>query len=160
MKIEIQNNQKTMPIFSREVKKIVQAVIALEGTSCDEVAIHFVTSDEISRLHQVYFNDPSPTDCISFPLHGSDVDIGYHLLGEIFVCPETALSYAQKHGYDPFEECTLYIVHALLHLIGYEDTTPRVKAVMRRAEKKHMNHLKKCHLVLRSKGSTLKTKEE
>lgn len=138
-----------MPISSRAVKKIVVAVISLEKQVCDEVSVHFVTEKEICKLHREYLNDPSPTDCISFPMDDFVSDIEYRILGEVFVCPETAVHYAHEHASDPYLECTLYIVHGLLHLMGYDDLQPKVKAVMRKAEKRHMHNLKKLNLLLK-----------
>lgn len=146
MKINFYNKQKNLPIASQAIKKIIKAVIALEGQVCDEVSVHFVTTREICRLHAEYFNDPSTTDCISFPMDDLDDEMGYRILGEVFVCPQTAIQYAQEHASNPYDECTLYIVHGLLHLMGYDDLEPKAKAVMRRAEKRHMAHLKKLNL--------------
>lgn len=138
-----------MPIPSLAVKKVVGAVIALEKQVCDEVSVHFVTEKEICKLHKKYFNDPSVTDCVSFPMDDFESVTGYRILGDVFVCPQTAVYYAQEHCSDPFLECTLYIVHGLLHLMGYDDMEPKLKAAMRKAEKKHMNNLRKLNLLLK-----------
>lgn len=148
VKIEVYNKQKNLPIPSLAVKKIVRAVIALEKNVCDEVSLHFVTEKKICELHSEYFNDASITDCISFPMDDINVNIGYRILGEVFVCPKTAVHYAQKHKSDPFAECTLYLVHGLLHLMGYDDLQPKDRAAMRRAEKRHLLNLKKLDLML------------
>lgn len=148
MKIEVYNTQKNMRISSRAVKKIINAVMSLENRVCDELSVHFITTKKISELHAMYFQDSSTTDCISFPMDEHDTHTGYSILGEIFVCPETAIHYAQKHAVNPYEECTLYIVHGLLHLLGYEDVKPQLKKTMRRAEKRHMLNLKKLNLLL------------
>ncbi|KIC74202.1 putative rRNA maturation factor [Neochlamydia sp. EPS4] len=151
VQIHVYNKQKNLSFPLRLVKKIADAVIKLENQSCDELSIYFVTPLVISQLHQQYFNDPSTTDCISFPMdtnnQGEEPE-KYRILGEIFVCPQTAFEYAKKHSGDPYEECTLYIVHGLLHLMGYEDTERKKKLIMRKAEKKHMVNLKKLNLLL------------
>ena len=147
MKINIYNKQKSLPIATGAMKKIVHAVIALEKQNCDEVSIYLVNTKEICDLHEEFFNDPSVTDCVSFPLDEWDDAGGYRILGEVFVCPQTALDYAKKHQKNPHEECSLYIVHGLLHLMGYDDQEPKAKASMRRAEKKHMLNLKKLNLL-------------
>lgn len=149
MKIQVYNKQKNLPIASQVVKKIVEAVITREKYVCDEVSVHFITSKKISELHDKYFDDPSITDCISFPMLDPKIDMGYKILGEIFVCPQTAIQYAQKHRCNPYEECTLYIVHGLLHLMGYDDLKPQERSKMRKAEKKHIDHLKKINLALK-----------
>ena len=53
------------------------------------------------------------------------------------------------HGVDPWDELTLYIIHGLLHLMGYDDLNPKDKRKMRRAEAKHMHKIKKLGINLR-----------
>ena len=63
---------------------LVCQVIAGEGQECDEVNIYFVDTQAISQLHKDFFNDPSPTDCIYFPIDDTIGLIPYRLLGEVF----------------------------------------------------------------------------
>lgn len=148
MIVNVFNSQKTLKIDPDAVVPLVQQVIKSEKQSCDEVSIYFVNTKKICKLHKDFFDDPSTTDCISFPLDDDD-DFPYRILGEVFVCPETALKYAEDHEGDPFEETTLYIVHGLLHLMGYDDIDEKKRALMRLAEAKHMKKLKKLDLYLK-----------
>ena len=50
--------------------------------------------------------------------------------GEIVTSADTARNYAAEHGHGVNEEVALYIIHGLLHLNGYDDTTPKAKATM------------------------------
>ena len=102
---------------------------------CEQIAVFFVTSKELCRLHDEFFDDPSPTDCITFPID-LDPETPDRYLGDIFISPEAALAYPK-----PYEELTLYLVHGLLHLIGYDDMTPAEKKKMRRKEKSCMHRL-------------------
>lgn len=128
------------------VEKLVRAVVSSEGQRCDEVSIQFVDTPTICQLHADFFADPSPTDCISFPI--DDPASAYRVLGEVFVCPATAIEYAQTHQGDPYMETSLYIVHGLLHLMGYDDISPEDEAAMRAAEQRHMKALTEQHLLL------------
>lgn len=147
MNIYIFNGQKGLSIPKPKVKKIVKAVVSYEAKNYDEVAIHFISTEEICKLHEQFFQDPSPTDCISFPMDLDDQD-GYRVLGEVFICPQTAIDYATKHRTNPHAETTLYIVHGLLHLMGYDDIDKKDRTKMRSAEKRHMRHLQELNLVL------------
>lgn len=148
MNIIVEDSQISLQISSQRVKKIVKAILDHEKQKCNEVVVHFVTTEEICRLHEEFFNDPSPTDCISFPLDESN-DEDYRVLGDVFVCPQTALEYAKKNELNPYEETTLYIIHGLLHLIGYDDIEEEDQLAMRAAEKKHMQNLKNLNLYLK-----------
>ena len=148
MDIHIFDNQTDLSISANEVKQIVEQVLADENRKCDEVAIHFVGEATICHLHADHFGDPSPTDCISFPM--DDVkEKGYNVLGEVFVCPLTAIKYAKEHKEDPYIETTLYIIHGLLHLLGYDDLEDETDKAMRAAETKHLNTLKTLNMCLK-----------
>ena len=146
MKIYILDEQKDLKINPSAVQSLVSEVITSEGQNCDEVSVNFVSTEKICELHDRFFDDPSPTDCISLPLD-EDEDEEYRLLGEIFVCPKTAQEFIKKNGGDIYEETSLYVVHSLLHLMGYDDIGDPEPA-MRAAEEKHMHNLKTKNLIL------------
>lgn len=114
--------------------------------STDEVSFHFVTERKICKLHDEFFDDPSPTDCITFPLDPPRKKAGravgqIHILGEAFICPKTALTCSKRLGIDPYEELYRYVIHCLLHLIGYTDTGSVERAKMKRKEKSCLKKL-------------------
>ncbi|MFY7842472.1 MAG: rRNA maturation RNase YbeY [Rhabdochlamydiaceae bacterium] len=141
MKVSVFNSQKDLQIPALSVKKILKVLSLHFSIPSEEVSVYFVSERKISRLHEKFFQDPSPTDCISFPL-----DINSHL-GEIFVCPKTAISFALENALDPLEETYLYIIHGFLHLLGYDDLQPSDKKKMRYQEKVCLKILKKHNLL-------------
>lgn len=144
----MRNRQKELPLINSSVKLLIQEILSYASFTTDEVACYFITNKEMCAMHDKFFNDPSPTDCISFPLDGQEKSsTGYHVLGEIFVCPKAALLY-KPHS--PYEELSLYVVHGLLHLLGYDDIEPAMRKKMRAAEKKQMNNLKIKNLLLKA----------
>lgn len=136
MAISVYQRQRDLKIDKRSVRSLVSLVLEHLKVPFQEVSIYLVGEKEISKLHAQFFQDPTPTDCISFP-------IDQNHLGEIFVCPKVAINYAKKKNLDPYEETTLYIVHGLLHLIGYDDVTPLLRKTMRKKEKSCMRQLNK-----------------
>lgn len=64
-------------------------------------------------------------------------------LGDIFISPLAALRFDTAR---PYEETLLYLIHGILHLIGYDDIEPNAKRSMRKMEKKCMDHLKQLKL--------------
>jgi len=141
MKVFVANRQKDLRLSVRGAKALVRAILELQQVGCREICLYFVSEKRISELHREFFNDPSPTDCITFPLDDE-------MLGEIFVCPKAAIEYCKKHGGDPLEETALYIVHGILHLLGYDDLEPAKRRAMRKKEKKCMAHLKELQISL------------
>src|SRR5207245_8564741 len=72
-----------------------------------------------------------PTDVISFGLSEPGDPV---LFGELIVSAETAATTARQAGVDPWHELALYLVHGVLHLCGYDDSSPDARAAMRRRE--------------------------
>ncbi len=105
-----------------------------------EIVFHFVTQSKICRLHKEYFNDPSPTDCITFPLDSA------HTLGEAFICPKVAIEYARAHNLDTQQEIWRYIIHCLLHIQGYTDSSPSHRKTMKRKENHYLKKLRSKNL--------------
>lgn len=143
--VNIIDQQSSLKIDVRQMQQITEHVILGEGQSCEEVNVYFVETETICELHEQFFQDPSPTDCISFPL--DDEESPYRILGEVFVCPATAIAYAAQHQVDCLEETILYLVHGLLHLMGYDDLTQKDRIQMTRAQTKHMETLKNLNLL-------------
>lgn len=136
MKVTVHNAQKDLVLSESSVAPIIRSVLTLEKRKAESVIVYFVTKKKISALHQEFFDDPTPTDCISFPLDEKD-------LGEIFVSPKAALEYVKHSKGDVYEETTLYLVHGLLHLLGYDDLSDAEEEKMRLAEKRHLEKLKR-----------------
>lgn len=139
MKILQYNTQADLYIDKKKVKAIVEEVFLFKNISSTELIVHFVTQEEISKIHKDFFNDPTPTDCITFPIGENG------LLGEVFISPHAAIAYSPE---DPYRETTLYLIHTILHLIGYDDIKPEDESKMRKAENEIMDHLTKKNLVL------------
>jgi probable rRNA maturation factor len=87
-------------------------------------AIQFVLVDRttMARVHGDFLGDPTETDVITFPY------------GEILVCPAVARDRAAEYGLEIEQEVLLYALHGLLHLAGYDDTTPELAKKMASAQ--------------------------
>ena len=118
------NLQSDLLIKVASVKRLVGFLCAEKKVN-KEIGLFFVSKRRIAALHSQFFHDKTATDCLSFPLDDPD------LLGEIFVCPKVAVEYDPEK---PYVETSLYIIHAFLHLLGYDDQQPRLRQQMRREQ--------------------------
>jgi probable rRNA maturation factor len=147
IEVDVLNEQDDLEIDAAKVMAVVQEVIHFEGEDCHEVAVHFVDKERICELHALFFDDPSLTDCITLPIDEEE-DAVYRHLGEVFVCPFTAKQYIKESGGSVQDEVLLYLVHGLLHLMGYDDMEEEDRLAMRAAEARHLRHLKENGLCL------------
>jgi probable rRNA maturation factor len=141
MKIHTHNSQKDLPLSLKGVRALVGAVLKFQKSEHSEVSVYFVSAGRICKIHEDFFGDPTTTDCISFPLDEEH-------LGEVFVCPKTAVDYAERRKKNPYDEVALYIIHGLLHCLGYDDIEPLARRTMRKKEKSCMALIKKLDIRL------------
>jgi probable rRNA maturation factor len=132
--IHITDRQKTLKVDRRRMRQVVRAIVRDAGIAQATISIAIVDDATIARLHQQFLDDPTPTDVLSFVLERTDES----LEGEVVASADTAKACAPKYKSTPEEELLLYVIHGTLHLVGYDDTTPRKRAVMRKKEKEYM----------------------
>lgn len=139
MDLYVENDQSLVTLSEASIKPIVEAVLFIENESADEVSISFLEPEAICSIHEEHFNDPSHTDCMSFPM--DEKGSNPRNLGQAVISPKAAIDHVNAHGGDVYEELTLYLVHCLLHLLGYRDGNEQEKREMRLAEKRSMDYL-------------------
>jgi len=136
--IHIHDSQKDLKLSKKAIRSLVKEVLAYLGVNHSEVSFYFVAQKKICALHEQFFQDPSPTDCISFPIDNEH-------LGEIFICPKAALTFDEKN---PYREIALYMIHGILHCLGFDDLEPKAKRAMRKKEKSCMSLIEKRGITL------------
>jgi len=99
--------------------------------------VRLCDDQEIADLHLAFFNDPAPTDVITFP--DGDISDGSGHLGDIVVSIETARRQGAEVGHSLAREVTFLAIHGLLHLCGYRDSTQALRGAML-ARQEHLLH--------------------
>ncbi len=132
--ISIANRQKIVPIDRRRIRRTVADIVRDAGFPNAEISVAVVDDAAIAALHAEYLDDPTPTDVLSFVLESSST----RLEGEVVVSAETAAANAPRYGNPPEVELLLYVIHGTLHLVGYDDGTPRERKVMRKRERAYL----------------------
>ena len=128
--IQIAHQSRSIDIGEEELRRAVQAALEVGGSNRHRVSLAIVDDPTLARLHQAFMGDPTPTDVLSFDL----TDDPDRPEGEVVVSAETARRQAGDLGGDPRAELLLYVVHGVLHLVGFDDATPEEAASMHRQE--------------------------
>lgn len=87
------------------------------------LTILLVDAAASARLHLAHFDDGEATDVMTFPDGTVSPRPARIHLGDLAVCVDVAIREAGVRGVPVADEITLYILHGLLHLVGYDDTT-------------------------------------
>jgi probable rRNA maturation factor len=125
-KIEITDLQDHVRLDKKLVLQVIRRIIKEEGKTAKSLSIVLTDNRHIRDLNRQYLGHDTFTDVISFPLEDLEWPGGANggLNGEIIASAELAYQQAQAAGGDPRAELLLYLVHGLLHLMGYDDRTP------------------------------------
>lgn len=144
MKVIIKNFQKKIPINPRSIRKAVLNTLSLEGIKkSGEITICFTNDKQIRELNLMYRGQYNPTDVISFDISENNKEI----LADIAVSADTAIRNARIFKTTHLYELYLYVIHGLLHLLGYNDNNKRNRLIM---HKKEQSLLKILNLSLRT----------
>ncbi len=104
-------NRSSAEVKEAEAAEIARRVLAAEGIRDGELGISFVDPDEMRRLKRAHLGVDEATDVLAFPVDGREAlpDAVPRQLGDAVLCPQVAGPEWQRP-----------LVHALLHLLGYE----------------------------------------
>jgi probable rRNA maturation factor len=130
--LTLHNRQRAVALDTRWLRSFARLILpaclaesgdgrfALRGV--EDIGIAIVSDRAIAAIHEQFMQIPGATDVITFAQ------------GDIVVSAETARARAAELGHGIESELALYFVHALLHLNGFDDTSPRAAARMRRVQ--------------------------
>ena len=134
MNIAIASRQRTRPVNRPLLKKIAADALAQLDVESADLGINLVAAREMTRLNESFLQHAGSTDVITFDYSEPLAANPRQLHGEIFVCVDQALLQAKQFRTDWQSEVARYVVHGILHLLGYDDLTPRKRARMKREE--------------------------
>jgi probable rRNA maturation factor len=84
---------------------------------------------EIARAHVSHLGEPGTTDVITFDLsEGPELDV------DLLVCVDEACRQASARGHSVERELLLYVVHGVLHCMGFDDHDEAGALAMHRRE--------------------------
>ncbi len=125
VKIDIINEQNSLRVNSKRIEKLIQSVLKGEKAKQRSLTLLVCGDAKMKALHKKYFGKKTSTDVISFGVETDYIAPGEEdYLGDIVVSAEMAISTAPKYNTQPQREFERYIVHGLLHLLGYDDIEP------------------------------------
>lgn len=125
MKVRVNDRQRKAKLNLAWIKSLIDQALRFEGRPEAEVSVLLVDDEGIRELNRRYRGLDQPTDCLAFSQReGRDPEVNPNLLGDIVVSVETALVQSKTYKQSLKKEISLYLIHGLLHLLGYDDTEP------------------------------------
>jgi probable rRNA maturation factor len=151
----LRNRHATRHVHLNRLRPILQALLR-EVWPHDgfDLAIYLIAAPEMIGLNEAYLHHKGSTDVITFDyteragqetgqphfnpatssVSGRQGARTPSLHGEIFVCLDEAVRQARRFHTTWQSELVRYIVHGVLHLLGYDDHRPQARRRMKIAE--------------------------
>lgn len=144
--INTENRNRGKKVDLAGVRRVAAKVLANRGKPGASLNIVFVTSQKIRVLNRRYFGRDAATDVIAFPAGGEFPKVSAEIrkkekgkgkkefLGDIAISSDRANRNAAVYGVSFTEEIVLYVIHGILHLMGYEDVSRAGREKMRKVQ--------------------------
>jgi probable rRNA maturation factor len=137
----ISNRQRTLPVDVHRFRQLIRELLELlPGLDNFDLTLYLVDARRMARVNETFLQHEGPTDVITFDYAES---AGPVLHGEIFICPAEAAAWARHFRTTWQSELARYAIHGVLHLRGFDDTTPAARRKMKREEGRLLRQLDK-----------------
>ena len=125
IEINIFNKALNLKIEDSKVRELVH--LTLNETHYEKINLNFIFCNDqtLNDFKVKYFNDDVLTDIVTFPIRNDS-----ELEAEIYISHEMATQNAKEFKVSLNNEISRLIVHGILHLIGFNDTTKEKKKEM------------------------------
>ncbi|MBT8489805.1 MAG: rRNA maturation RNase YbeY [Deltaproteobacteria bacterium] len=121
MAILIESRQKKIDIDIPRVRQAVNNILKYLHIEDSEISLLFLDDEGITGINYTYLQRNYPTNVIAFSMReGEHGNINPHILGDIVISVETTQRYSEQEGIPFSDELDYFIIHGLLHLLGYD----------------------------------------
>ena len=128
--ISFHNEGVTVKTPSKRVLKAwIKEFVSNHGKKVGELAFVFCSDEKILEVNQNFLQHNYYTDIITFDYCEGDV-----VSGDIFISVERVKENAIHHEVEYNEELLRVLAHGILHLIGFQDKSPKKKKEMTQNE--------------------------
>lgn len=146
MQISVSNQQKKINLDDGQIKKLIQLILTYEKISDATLNFIFISSQKMRAMNIQYKERYETTDVLAFDFSEGLPEkskIKKNLFGDIFISTHAACQNSHQYQTPLAQELILYVVHGILHLLGYDDHSPKDVQRMREKEQEILAFLGK-----------------
>jgi len=133
--IHVHQQHPARTLEAAQIRTLVERMAAAERMKVDEVSIVLADHATVLDLNRRFLGHDYITDVLSFPLGEEDAT---GLAGEVYVDLDTAAERHEEFNASFTEEALRYVIHGVLHLMDYADTTEEGRQNMRAKENHYL----------------------
>jgi len=121
MPVSVVRRCKIAGVRVADVAAAARRILLALGEADAELTISLVNDAQIRRLNGAYRGKDRPTDVLAFAMReGRRAPGDNALLGDVVISVETAARQAEGRGAPIAQEVRILLIHAVLHLLGYD----------------------------------------
>jgi len=137
VKVNCENLNRKRRVDLAGIRRKARRALRALGVNDMELNLVFVSDQKIRAMNRKYLKRDRATDVIAFSqvleeFRGKGP--GGLIYGDVFISTDRAARNAAEYGTSYRHETVLYVVHGILHVVGYRDGTGKEKNRMRRKE--------------------------
>ena len=134
--LRLRNISSTKRLVRRDaLEHLANRICAGENIdTATEISLLLCDDEFISRLNRQYRGEEGPTDVLSFEQDGP----GGRISGDVVISLETVLRRCDQDRVLARREVDLLFCHGLLHLLGYDHSTPAERETMMRKQAQYL----------------------
>lgn len=130
-----------LPVKNSVLERLLQLVETEEMVTFSLVEVVYVDEESIVKINKEYLDNDYVTDIISFNYNNYEDEPGNGIEGTLYCCAPRIAEQSGELESDTEQEFYRIFVHGLLHLAGYDDSTPKEKKSMTQLENHYLEHL-------------------
>ncbi len=134
-RIEVQVDPRFRDVVDDEMLvKAAAETLESEGVEDAELTIVVTDDERVRDLNREYRGVDEPTDVLSFQTYGDDEFVespeAESYLGDVVIAYPFTAAQAMESGRSVKHDLALMVVHGVLHLLGYDHSSPEEEKVM------------------------------
>lgn len=129
VRVEFVCDDDSLPTFDH-LGFLIQDTLAVHAVFEGTVSVLLTANEQIARLNRDFRGIDQATDVLTFPASVEDLITGETHLGDIAVAVPYAQTQADIRGVTLEDEVSMLLIHAALHLVGFDDVTDELRAEM------------------------------
>lgn len=137
--LSIEHDHSSCSLPEDTLERLVRHVVDTEGASLVHVSVVLSDHETVRHLNRTYLDHDYNTDVLSFSLRGDDDTESMAVEGEVYVDLDTAAERHEEFATSFEREAYRYVVHGVLHLLGYDDATEAGQQAMRKREDRYLD---------------------
>jgi len=135
MAIYLSNRQKALPINRGKLRRRLAGLLKELNLTEADLSVSLTDDEEMREINRQYRGVDASTNVLAFALEeGEPMPGQIRVLGDVVISTETICREAPLLGYSDAGMFYFYLIHGLLHLLGYDHEKGPAEAARQEAE--------------------------